>query len=102
MPLRAEADKLTLIDTVAAAAAAAPQGSRVDERFIRDFYKNVPPDDLLRRSPEDLLAAAGSLWSYLAERRLGKAKLRVLNPHEPENGWTRGRTIVQICNDDMP
>ena len=102
MPLRAEADKHTLIDTVAAEAAAAPQGARVEERFIRDFYKNVPPDDLLRRSPQDLLAAAASLWGYMAERRPGKAKLRVLNPHEPENAWTRGRTIVQICNDDMP
>ena len=102
MPLRAEADKHTLIDTVAAEAAAVPQGARVEERFIRDFYKNVPPDDLLRRSPQDLLAAAASLWGYMAERRPGKAKLRVLNPHEPENAWTRGRTIVQICNDDMP
>jgi len=101
MPLRAETDKLTLIDTVAALAAAAP-GDQPDERFIRDFYRNVPPDDILRRRPADLLAAAATLWHFVAERRPGRAKLRVLNPHEPENAWTGGRTIVQICNDDMP
>jgi len=102
MPLRADTDKLTLIDTIAALAASAPPSDRLDERFIRDFYKNVPPDDLLRRSPADLFAAAASLWQFMAERRPGRAKLCVLNPHEPENAWTGGRTIVQICNDDMP
>ena len=102
MPLRAETDKLNLIDTVATLAASAPSGDRIDERFIRDFYKNVPPDDMLRRAPADLLTAAATLWQFMAERRPGRAKLRVLNPHEPENAWTGGRTVVQICNDDMP
>jgi glutamate dehydrogenase len=102
MPPHAENDKLTLIDQVARLAAKASSGITLDEKFVHGFYKNIPPDDLLARAPEDLLAAATTLWQFMAERRPGRAKLRVLSPREPENAWTGGRTVVQIVNDDMP
>ena len=100
MPLHAETEKLALIDKVAAAAAKAKSG--VDEGFVRTFYKNVPPDDILPRPPEALVAAAEALWQFMAERRPGKAKIRVLPPGDKANTWTAGRTVVQIVNDDMP
>ena len=100
MPQHAETEKVALIDQVAAAAAKAKSG--VDARFVRALYKNVPPDDLLPRKPEALIAAAESLWHCMAERRPGKAKIRVLSPVDKANAWTHGRTIVQIVNDDMP
>ncbi|HEV2674863.1 MAG TPA: NAD-glutamate dehydrogenase [Aliidongia sp.] len=100
MPLHAETEKLALIDKVATAAAKAKSG--VDERFVRTFYKNVPPDDILPRPAEALVAAAEALWQFMAERRPGKAKIRVLSPADKANAWTAGRTVVQIVNDDMP
>jgi glutamate dehydrogenase len=102
MPPSAETSNFTLLDTVAALVDEAPSGRRPGRQFIRDFYRNVPPDDLMHRSPADLLSAAAALWQFMAERRPGRAKLSVLAPHEPENAWTGGRTIIQICNDDMP
>ncbi|MEA2755515.1 MAG: glutamate dehydrogenase, partial [Aliidongia sp.] len=102
MPLSVETDNLALLDAVIALAAKSPPTDRFDEQFIRDFYRNVPPDDLLRRSPADLLAAAAALWRFIGERRPGRAKLCVLSAQESANAWTGGRTIVQICNDDMP
>ena len=98
MPLHAEAEKLALIDKVATAKA---KGG-VDERFVRTFYKNVPPDDILQRPPAALIAAAEALWQFMAERRPGKAKIQILSPVDKANAWTQGRTIVQIVNDDMP
>ena len=100
MPLHAETEKLALIDKVATAAAKAKIG--VDEGFVRTFYKNVPPDDILPRAPDALVSAAEALWRFMAERRPGKAKIQVLSPVDKANAWTAGRTIVQIVNDDMP
>ncbi|GGF31171.1 glutamate dehydrogenase [Aliidongia dinghuensis] len=98
MPLNAENEKLALIDKVAAAAVKA----KIDEHFVRTFYRNVPPDDILPRPPAALVAGAEALWQFMAERRPGKAKIRVLSPADKANGWTAGRTVVQIVNDDMP
>jgi glutamate dehydrogenase len=98
----AETDKLLLIERVAAHAEAIEAGLRPADRFIREFYKNVPPDDILTRAPEDLLAAPATLWRFMAERRPGRAKLRLLDPRDPANHWTAGRTVIQIVNDDMP
>jgi glutamate dehydrogenase len=100
MPLNAEAEKLSLIEKVATTAAQAKSG--VDERFVRTFYKNVPPDDILQRPPKALIAAAAALWQFMAERRPGKAKIQVLSPIDKAHAWAAGRTIVQIVNDDMP
>jgi|HubBroStandDraft_1064217.scaffolds.fasta_scaffold00015_95 glutamate dehydrogenase len=99
MPPAAETSEPALLDRVIALAA---EAGRAEQPFIREFYRNVPPDDLLRRPPADLLAAAASLWQFIGERRPGRAKLRVLGAQDPENEWASGRTIVQICNDDMP
>jgi glutamate dehydrogenase len=101
MPLSAETETLALIDAVANLAADAP-APQPELGFVREFYRNVPPDDLRQRAPADLLAAAASFWQFIALRRPGRAKLRVLNPKDPGQAWTGGRTIVQICNDDMP
>jgi glutamate dehydrogenase len=102
MPQPAENEKLLLIDRIAALAETAEPGARPADRFVREFYKNVPPDDILSRTPEDLLAAPTTLWQFMAERRPGRAKLRVLDPRDPANSWTAGRAVVQIVNDDMP
>ncbi|HVJ54830.1 MAG TPA: NAD-glutamate dehydrogenase [Aliidongia sp.] len=102
MSLASENEKLLLIERIVEMAATAESGDRPADRFVREFYSNVPPDDVLTRTPEDLLAAVTTLWQFMAERRPGRAKLRVLDPHESANRWASGRAIVQIVNDDMP
>ena len=39
------------------------------ERFVRQFYANVPPDDILELSPDQLYSAALSIWQFAAQRR---------------------------------
>ncbi len=75
---------------------------RIDADFVRLLYRNVPPDDLLGRSADDLAQAARSLWSLLAERRPGRPSVRVINADGREEAWADGRAVVQIVNDDMP
>ena len=72
------------------------------EAFIRRFYKDVPPDDVIGVDPENLYGAALALWRFGETRRPGTAKIRVYNPVISDDGWTSSHTVVEIVNDDMP
>src|SRR5262249_18836537 len=66
MAQRAETYKAELIDRAAAQAVTRlgkERGVAVD-RFVRQFYANVPPDDLRGESVDGLFGAALSLWSF--------------------------------------
>ena len=70
--------------------------------FIREFYRDVPPDDVLCEEPEMLCGSALSLELFGERRKPGKAKVRAFNPKIENNGWNSGHTIVEIVNEDMP
>jgi len=72
------------------------------ERFVREHYRQVDPDELADRLPEDLYGAALSHWNFAARRPVGVARVRVFNPTVEEHGWQTSHTVVQIVNDDMP
>ncbi|RTR13057.1 NAD-glutamate dehydrogenase domain-containing protein, partial [Azospirillum griseum] len=72
------------------------------EQFVQRFYANVPPDDLLRATPEQLYGAALAMWQWGQHRRPGSARVRVYSPRLDEHGWQSDRTVVEIVNDDMP
>ncbi|MDE1148875.1 MAG: NAD-glutamate dehydrogenase [Azospirillaceae bacterium] len=72
------------------------------ERFVRQFYANVPPDDILRSSSDELYGAALAMWQFGASRKHGAAQVRVCNPKVEQDGWHAPHTVVQIVNDDMP
>src|SRR3954451_4640007 len=74
--------------------------AEADADFVRAFYRNVPPADVLSRDPAQLAAAASSLWRLGAERTPGTPAIRVLPPGA---GGTWPQTgVVQIVTDDMP
>ncbi|MEQ8357530.1 MAG: NAD-glutamate dehydrogenase [Kiloniellaceae bacterium] len=72
------------------------------EVFVRQFFANVPPDDLRGESADNLAGGALALWDSLQMRRPGKASLRVYNPDPDKDGWESPHSIVEIINDDMP
>jgi len=72
------------------------------ERFVQEHYRQVDPDELADRLPEDLYGAAISHWNFAARRPAGSARVRVFNPTVEEHGWQTSHTVVQIVNDDMP
>jgi len=79
-----------------------PKRAKVVERFMRLFYANVPPDDLIAENPDDLYGAALSMFGFVQQRKPGVAKVRVFNPRLEEHGWKSSHTVVEIVNDDMP
>jgi glutamate dehydrogenase len=104
MSVRAEQQKAELVDRVVELAQKRLDRGKAAEvaRFLRIFYANVPTDDLLGESPEDLFGAALSLWSFGAQRQPGTSKVRAFNPSSEEHGWRSSHTMVEIVNDDMP
>src|SRR5258708_31646119 len=72
------------------------------EAFIRRFYQNVPPDDVLGADPLELYGAAVALWRFAEARPGGEVKVRVYNPRFEEVGWHSTHTVIEIVNDDMP
>ncbi|HEV7371555.1 NAD-glutamate dehydrogenase [Arenibaculum sp.] len=72
------------------------------ERFVRQFYANVPPDDIVQSSPDQLYGAALSIWQFGQQREPDRPRVRVYTPRVEEQGWAAGHTVVEIVNDDMP
>jgi len=72
------------------------------EAFIRRYYLNVAPDDMIHADADDLFGAALSLWSHGATRAAKAPKVRAYNPRLEENGWRSVHTVIEIVNDDMP
>src|SRR5690606_12273030 len=104
MSTRAEHQKSELIDRVADLAEKRPGRERAAQTacFLPSSYANMPHDDKIRGSAEDLFGAALSLWNFGAQRRADSFKVRAYNPSVEEHGWRSSHTIVEIVNDDMP
>jgi glutamate dehydrogenase len=104
MGLRAEDLKSDLIDKVEQRVHQRLEADRaaLAERFVQQFYANVPPDDMLHDTPDNLYGAALSLLGFAQKRDGKETKVRVYSPRLDEQGWRSAHTIVEIVNDDMP
>ena len=79
-----------------------PERAAVTKGFIEQFYANVPADDILSETPDNLYGAALSLLGLAQKRKDKTPSVRVYNPKMEEHGWRSSHTIVEIINDDMP
>jgi glutamate dehydrogenase len=104
MTLKTEEIEAALIDDVCSRVRERlpeDQAPQVEE-FVRQYYRWVPPDDLVGRSELDVYGAAVAHWNFMARRAPGEAKVRVYNPHFDQHGWQSAHTVVEIVSDDMP
>ena len=104
MASHAEEHKSELIETLCERARKRLDAKRADDavRFLKQFYCNVAPDDILGESIDNLYGAALSIWGQAQQRAKGETKVRVYNPRPEEYGWKSSHTVVEIINDDMP
>ena len=72
------------------------------EVFVREYYRQVDPDDLAVRSADDLAGAALSHWELGRVRTPGAPRVRVFSPTAAEHGWAVRHTVIEVVNDDMP
>jgi glutamate dehydrogenase len=104
MMITAEQRQIDIIDRLAAEARrrVSPEQAESAENFVRRYFANVAPDDVIYTSFDTLLGGALSLWDFGAQRIPGKPKVRLFNPTQDVDGWDLEHTVIEIINDDMP
>ncbi len=104
MPSRASEHKSEVIDTVVAQLR--ERMTKKDaanlEKFVRQYYNDVAPEDLAGFNAETLYGEALSLWRFAQKRNPGEPKIRVYNPRHEDHGWQSTHTVIEIINDNMP
>ena len=66
------------------------------------YWRYVPADEMVDRSPEDLLTATRSHRELAGQRVPGQLNLRVTTPRPKQSGWCGGHSVIEIVTDDMP
>ncbi|WP_029013867.1 NAD-glutamate dehydrogenase [Niveispirillum irakense] len=104
MAFKLEQRKSELVDQVVARVHArlSKEKAPLAEAFVRQFYRNVSPVDMLHSGADELYGAAIAIWQFGCTRKPGEALVRVQNPRVDADGWHAHHTVVQIVNDDMP
>ena len=100
-PQTLQHERIAAVISLATARVPAAQRATV-EVFGREYFRRLDVEDLLARTPEDLMGALLSHWQFGAKRAPGQTLVRVLNPGVAENGWTSRHSVIDIVNDDMP
>ena len=70
--------------------------------FIRQFYRGVPPQDLIDLGDEAVYGAAISALALARRRRPDTPLVRIYNPDLEQHGWRSPHTVIELVNDDMP
>ncbi len=76
--------------------------SEMDERLATQFYRHVDPVDLAGRDPETVVGCVTHAIGVARNRPAGTAVVRATNPTAASDGWTCGRTVLNVVTDDMP
>ncbi|GAA0396464.1 NAD-glutamate dehydrogenase [Acrocarpospora corrugata] len=71
-------------------------------RFLQEYYRQVPLEDLADRNPVDVCGPALAHRNLAAYRPQGRALVHVFSPMLEDHGWDPGHSVVQIVTDDMP
>ncbi|MBO3745021.1 NAD-glutamate dehydrogenase [Streptosporangiaceae bacterium NEAU-GS5] len=97
MPSEQELDEL-----LSNAAETCAHGAEDMLGFLRQYYRQVPPEDLVDRNPVDIYGPAAAHRLLATQRPQGRAVVRVYTPTLEENGWGTGHSVIQLVTDDMP
>src|SRR5579875_1897240 len=77
-------------------------GDEQAERFVRQYYRWVPAEDLVERDHLDLYGSAVTVWRMAQQRRPGAIAMHVYNPTLEQHGWRCAHTVIDMVTDDMP
>ncbi len=72
-----------------------------EKDFAQKFLEKVPEDDLNQISSETLAHTVQNLWDLFQSKKPKKSAIRIYTPTVEKDGWTTGRTIIDIVQDDM-
>ncbi len=71
------------------------------KEFAKNFLHKIPEEDLKQITPPVLAKTVQSEWDLFTAKKKNKPAIRVYSPTVEKDGWTIGRTIIDIVQDDM-
>lgn len=78
-------------------------GSRKEiNAYLRDYFRNVPHDDMAGRSPKIMAKAALAHLDMARRKKKGESLVRIFNPTLKRDGYESSFTIIEMVNDNMP
>ena len=72
------------------------------QRFVSQYYADVPPEDLLDRDPASLAKIALDHLAFGKQRKPGTPLVRIYYPELPEHKPDVQHITLEIVTDDMP
>ncbi len=72
------------------------------DRFLKRYFGDVPPEDMVDREVDSLRAMAIGHAEFAHQRKSGQPLIRIFNPTIATHGWQSTHTIVEVVTDDMP
>ena len=78
------------------------KGAKNAEEFARQYYQNVPPDDMAEQTPAELAGAVLAIWNFGKVRKNARPLIRAYNPTKKKDGWVSSHSVIEIVNNDMP
>ena len=70
--------------------------------FANAFTRRLSPDDLARRSPEELFGIVSGAFELADSRPKDEVAVRVFDPTVPNDGYTAVGTVIEISAPDAP
>ena len=70
--------------------------------FARNYFQNVPVDDLSGKNVTDVYGQTLSAWKFIQDFNAKKPKIKVFNPDYEQHFWQSSHTIVMVLQSDMP
>ncbi|MFL1431028.1 MULTISPECIES: NAD-glutamate dehydrogenase [unclassified Nocardiopsis] len=71
-------------------------------RFLPLYYRHTDPEEIAGRTPEQICGMAEAHRAFGAQRRPGRAKVRVHTPTLERDGWDSQTSIVETVTDNAP
>ena len=70
--------------------------------FLREYFRNVPFEDMEGRAPSAMATAALRHLELAKRKRKGQSLVSIFNPEQSTHGYESAFTIVEMVNDNMP
>ena len=72
------------------------------QTFFKALYKNAPPEDVNRFTPEALAALAKLVFARVERHRKGESLVAMFTPAEEAKDYSLAESVLVAINDDMP
>jgi len=77
------------------------KSSAMMKNFAKSFLEKIGEEDLKQIGPDVLAKTVIDQWELFQSKKSGKPGIKIYTPTVEKDGWTIGRTIIDIVQDDM-